>query len=176
MHEIADFLAKLEHIADLHCSCDEGSARATALVSAFSAVLYDRLGIEAARRPTRSAKAAADQTLVELRRQILAVEAHRREPLRAAFTAARHRIDMERRVLAARLVAEGASSCLSLDDVVTRRRPSAVSVVPSLDRQLLAAMRWRLADRRQIARSRAAIDDSLRLLALYEPKAESLRG
>jgi hypothetical protein len=144
MHEIAGLLAKLKQIAGQRCSCDDRSARAVALVNAFGAALYERLGIETSNRPTSDAKATADQTLAELRRQILAIEARRGEPLRTAFTAARHRIDMERRVLAARIVVEGDSPCRPLGDGVAQPRPTGLNPPPSLDRQLLAAMRRRL--------------------------------
>ncbi len=118
MHEIAGLLAKLEQIAGGQCCGDERSARAAALVNDFSAALYERLGIETSNRPSSSAKSTADQTFVELRRQILAVEAQRREPLRTPFTAARHRVEMERRVLAGRMVAELDSPPPSLGHVV----------------------------------------------------------
>ncbi len=171
MHEIAGLLAKLKQIAGGRCCCEERSARAAALVNAFSTALYERLGIETSNRPSSTAKSKADQTLVELRRQILAVEARRGEPLRTAFTAARHRVEMERRVLAGRIVAEVASPPLSLHDVDVQPRSNAPSTSASLDRQLLGTMHQRLAEREQITRSRAAIEDSLRLLGLYTPEA-----
>jgi hypothetical protein len=177
MHEIAGLLAKLKQIASRRCGCSEHSVRAVALVNDFSAALYQRLGIEASNRPTTSAKSTADQTFVELRRQILAVEARRRESLRTAFTAARHRVDMERRVLAARIVTEGDCPPLSVDGLVTHPWLGGPTTSPSLDRQSLAAVRRRLAERGQITRSRAAIEDSLRLLGLgYAGKAACLRG
>lgn len=120
MHEIAGLLAKLKQIAGQRCSCDERTARAVALVSAFSAALYARLGIESSIRPTSSAKSIADQALVGLRQQILAAEMRRREPLRTTFTTARHRVEMERRVLAARIVAESDSPSLSAGDIVAQ--------------------------------------------------------
>jgi hypothetical protein len=175
MHEIARLLTKLEQIAGQRCPCDERRARAVALVNTFSAALYERLGIETSNRPTSSAKSTADQTLAELRRQILALETRRREALRSVFTVARHRVEMERRVLAARIVADGASPLPSLCDAAAQPRPAGPSPSPSLDRQLLAAMRQRLTEREHIARSRAAIEDSLRLLGLYAVEAASLR-
>lgn len=174
MDEIAHLLAKLHQVAGRRCARDEGSTLAVALINAFSAALYDRLGIETSKRPTGSARATADQTLVELRRQILALEMRRREPLQAAFTAARHRVEMERRVLAARIVAEADSPPLSPS--VAEPGPGALKPSPSLDRQLLAGMRRRLADRAHITRSHAAIADSLRLLGLCALEAAYLRS
>ena len=106
MNEIAALLAKLQQIAGRRCCSGERSARAVALVNVFSAALYDRLGIDSSHRPTNAAKATADQTLVELRRQVLVLEMRHHEPLKTAFTAARHRVEMERRVLVARIVAD----------------------------------------------------------------------
>jgi hypothetical protein len=176
MYEIAHLLAKLQQIAGWRCSRDERSTGAVALIDAFSAALYDRLGIETSNRPTGSAKATADQTLVELRRQILALEMRRREPLQAAFTAARHRVEMERRVLVARIVAAADSPRLSPGDVVAEPQPGASKPSPSLDRQLLAGMRRRLADRAHITRSHTAIADSLRLLGLCALEAACVRS
>lgn len=172
MHDIAGLLAELKQIARGRCRGDERSARAVALVNDFSAAVYERLGIETSNRPSSSAKSTADQTFVELRRQILAVEAHRREPLRTAFTAARHRVEMERRVLAGRMVAEGDSSPTPLGDIVEQPPPGSLS----LDRQVLAALRRRLSEHEQIARSRAAIEDSLHLLGLFTAEAACRRG
>jgi hypothetical protein len=176
MDEIARLLAKLQQIAGRRCCCGERSARVVALVNAFGAALYDRLGIETSNRPTSSAKATADQTLVELRRQILALEMRHREPLQATFTAARHRVEMERRVLAARIVTGADSPALPVDDVAAQPRPGTLKPSPSLDRQLLVAMRRRLADRAHIARSHAAIADSFRLLGLCPLEAACLGG
>jgi hypothetical protein len=176
MHEIAGLLAKLKQIAGQRCSCDERTARAAALVSAFSAALYARLGIESSIRPTGGAKSIADQALVELRQQILAVEMRHREPLRTAFTTARNRVEMERRVLAARIVAESDPPPLSLGDVVAQPWPNSRSPSLTLDRQLLAAMRRRLAESDHITRSNAAVEDSLRLLRFYIAVAACLPG
>jgi hypothetical protein len=127
MHEIAALLATLTHIAAEPCSCnDERSLRAVALVKTYSTALYERVGILQSNRPTSSAKLIADQTLAELRRQILAVEARSGEPSRAAYTAARNRIEMARRVLAARLVADAAPPIVSLDRTPARYQPHAL--------------------------------------------------
>jgi hypothetical protein len=164
MHETVALLAALTHIAgDPCCGDDERSSRAVALVKAFSATLYERLGIASSNRPTSSAKSAADQTLAALRGQILAVETRSDEPSRATFTAARHRIEMARRVLAARLVEGGAPPVVSLGRRTVQ--PRASSSAPSQDRQILDGLRRSVAGRDQVARSRAAIADSLRLLA-----------
>lgn len=166
MHEIAALLATLTHIAAEPCSCnDERSSRAVALVKTYSTALYERLGIPHSNRPTSSAKLIADQTLAELRRQILAVEARSGEPSRTPYTAARNRIEMARRVLAARLVKDAAPSIVSSDRTAARYQPRAVKTAMQVDWQILEALRPSFAGREQVARSRAAIADSLRLLA-----------
>jgi hypothetical protein len=127
MHETTGLLATLTLIAGEACSCDERSSRAVALVTSYSATLYERLGIVASSRPTSSAKSAADQTLAALRSEILAVETRSGEPSRTAFTAARHRIEMARRVLAARLV-EDCAPIASLDQTMAQLQPPADSL------------------------------------------------
>jgi hypothetical protein len=165
MHEIAAFLATLMDIAGEPCSCEERSSRAVAVVNRYSAVLYERLGIIGSNRPTRDAKSAADQTLADLRRQILAVEARSGEPSRTAFTAARHRIEMARRILASRLVDGAESPIVSFGRTVTEQRPYASNPAREQDWQILAALRRSVAQHEHVARSRVAIADSLRLLA-----------
>lgn len=166
MHEIAALLATLTHIADEPCSSDdECSSHAVALVKAYSAALYERLGISGSNRPTSGAKSIADQTLADLRRQILEVEARSREPSRVAFTAARHRIEMARRVLATRLVEGSELPRMSPDRTTGQCRQRALITSSPQDWQILAALHRSVAEREHVARSRAAIADSLRLLA-----------
>lgn len=163
MQDIVALLAALTHIAGEPCSGDdERGARAVALVKAYSATLYERLGIASSNRPTSRAKSAADQTLAALRTQILAAEARSDEPSRAAFTAARHRIEMARRVLAARLVEDSAPPVVSPSRMTAHHQPRAPL---RDDRQILEALHRLDAARDQVARSRTAIADSLRLLA-----------
>lgn len=167
MHDIAALLATLTHIAGEPCSCDEHSSRAVALVAAYSATLYQRLGIPLSRRPTSSAKTVADQTLAELRREILAVEARSGEAARTAFTAARHRIEMARRALAGRLVEGGTAPPASRGETIVQGQRRGLSTASQRDWQILAALRRSLAEREHVARSRAAIADSLRVLEAY---------
>lgn len=169
MHEIAALLATLTHIAGEPCSCDEHSSRAVALVNAYRATLYERVGIPLSNRPTSSAKSIADQTLAELRLEILAAEARSGEASRTAFTAARHRIEMARRALAGRLVEGGAPPVISLDHKMAQYQPQASSPAPRQDWQILDALHRSVGGREQVARSRAAIADSLRLLAACAP-------
>src|SRR5215831_18561865 len=128
MHEITGLVATLTLIAGEPCSSDERSSRAVALVTSYSATLYERLGIVASNRPTSGAKSAADQTLAALRREILAVETRSAEPLRTAYTAARYRIEMARRVLAGRLVEDAAQPVVSSAPTIAQLEPHADSL------------------------------------------------
>lgn len=128
MHEITGFVATLTLIAGEPCSGEERSSRAAALVKSYSAALYARLGILASNRPTTSAKSTADQTLAALRSQILAVETRSTEPSRTAYTAARHGIEMARRVLAGRLVEGGAQPAILSERTIAQLQPHADSL------------------------------------------------
>lgn len=125
MHEITGLVATLALIAGEPCSGDERSSRAVALVKSYSATLYARLGIVASNRPTSSAKSAADQALAALRSEILAVETRSAEPSRTAYTAARHDIEMARRVLAGWLVEGGAPPVVLSDRTIAQLQPHA---------------------------------------------------
>jgi hypothetical protein len=176
VHEIDALLATLTSVAGEPSTCDERCARAVALIQAYNAVLYARLGIAASNRPTSGAKSAADQTLAELRRQILAVETRSGETSRTTFTAARHRIEMARRVLAARLVEGGAPPGASSGRMMVQHQPRASSLRSQQDWQILASLRRSAIRREHVARSRAAIADSLRLLLAYPPPLSASLG
>jgi hypothetical protein len=165
MHEFAALLATLKHIAGEPCSSEERSARAALLVKTYSATLYERLGIAPAARPSSRAKSAADQTLAALRRRILAAETRSSEPGRTAFTAARHWIEMARRVLAARLVETDAPAAGSPDRTQAETQTNAWHPALPPDRQILASLRRSATWRDHVVSSRAAIADSRRLLA-----------
>jgi hypothetical protein len=167
MHEHAALLARLTQIAAQSSPCDERRERALALLNASSARLYARLGIGAANRLTASAKSSADQMLADLRRRILAAELRAPASSRSIFTALRHRIDMMRRVLASRSIKESKSGPIS-SGPAQRLYPIFAAPVPSLsqDWHIIAQLRRGLDDRERIARSRAAIEESLSLLGL----------
>jgi hypothetical protein len=104
MHEHITLLIRLGQIAGEPCSCEERASHALALLNAYTTRLYARIGIGASNRLAVSAKSFADQTLADLRREILVAEVHAADPYRTVFTAVRHRIEMARRVLASRIV------------------------------------------------------------------------
>jgi hypothetical protein len=107
MNEHVTLLIRLGQIAGEPCSCEERASHALALLNAYTARLYARVGIGGSNRLAKSAKSFADQTLADLRRDILLTEVHAADPCRRIFTAVRHRIEMARRVLASRIAEEG---------------------------------------------------------------------
>jgi hypothetical protein len=162
MYEHVTLLIRLGQIAGEHCSCEERASHALALVNAYTARLYARVGISPSNRLAMSTRSFADQTLADLRREILSVEVHAADSCRRVFTAVRHRIEMARRVLASRIVDEDATPASTpnadqqLDHLdistVTKGHPNA----PAVDMP-----RRRLEDRELIGRSGTAIEESL---------------
>jgi hypothetical protein len=108
MHDHVTLLMRLGQIAGEPCSCEERASHALALLNAYTSQLYARVGIGASNRLAMTAKSFADQTLADLRREILATEIRAADSCRKVFTAVRHRIEMARRVLASRITEESA--------------------------------------------------------------------
>jgi hypothetical protein len=158
MHEHMTLLIRLGQIAGEPCSCEERASHALALLNAYTTRLYARVGIGASNRLAVSAKSFADQTLVDLRREILLAEVHAADSCRRVFTAVRHRIEMARRVLASRIVEE---------DATWSSAPNADHV--HQDEQAVDTAKRRLQDRESISRSRVAIEESLSLLGAGAP-------
>jgi hypothetical protein len=162
MHEHVPLLIRLGQIAGEHCSSEERASHALALLNAYTTRLYARVGIGASNKPAMSTKSFVDQTLADLRREILLAEVHAADSCRRVFTAVRHRIEMARRVLASRIVEDDTTSESSADTdrpVERLRIPTAHPVAQTID-----VPSRRLDDRELIARSRIAIDESLGLL------------
>jgi hypothetical protein len=171
MHEHVTLLTRLAQIAGEPCSCEERASHALALLNAYTARLYARVGIDASNRPAKSAKSLADQTLADLRREILLAEVHAVDSCRRVFTAVRHRIEMARRVLASRIVEENAAA-VSAPDMSQRQDRLPVSTTSAVheDARLIGMAGRRLYDRELTARSRIAIDGSLGLLQAENPE------
>jgi len=106
MHETVALMARLEQMAAQPDPSEQRTVFALALVKVFVANLYGRLGIGRSNLLETSAKCFADHTLWELRGRILAAELNTLPSFRPVLTAARHRIEMARRVLASRLARE----------------------------------------------------------------------
>jgi hypothetical protein len=166
MHEDDPLIERLEHIAATPCAGEERVARALTLVKADIAKLRARLGIGRANRLPVSTKSSADQRLAELRRRILAAEVDAEEPARMVFTAARHRMEMARRVLASRIVEDDGAAAMPSGHGQQPRDCARAALLTHPDWQLIAAMRRRLGNHEQVARSKAAIEESLSLLGV----------
>jgi hypothetical protein len=154
MHEHVTLLIRLGQIAGEPCSCEERASHALALLNAYTTRLYARVGIGASNRLAMSAKSFADQTLADLRRDILASEIHAADSCRKVFTAVRHRIEMARRVLASRITEENVSG--RQPDRLCAGSPPHVNH----DAQSLDAMR-RGREHQQVTERRAPIDRSI---------------
>jgi hypothetical protein len=160
MHEYVTLLIRLGQIAGEPCSCEERASHALALLNAYTARLYARVGIGASNRPAMSAKSLADQTLADLRREILLTEVHAADSCRRIFTAVRHRIEMARRVLASRIAEERVPELSPLEMALQPERSSYASAAPrahddvqSIDTDMMARQR-RISPHRLCRRAR----------------------
>jgi hypothetical protein len=158
MHEHVTLLMRLGQIAGEPCSCEGRASHALALVNAYTTQLYARAGIGASNRLAMSAKAFADQTLADLRREILATEIRAADSCRRVFTAVRHRIEMARRVLASRIT----------EDNVSGRQPDRLCAASLLhvhhDTQSIDTTRRA----QQVTESKAAIEGAIELIRTDE--------
>ena len=168
MHEHVPLLIRLGQIAGEHCSCEERASHALALLDAYTARLYARVGIGASNRLAMSTKSFVDQVLADLRREILLAEVHAADSCARVFTAVRYRIEMARRVLASR-IAEDDTTPASAPD--TDQQHSRVSTVDQVHQsaQVIDTTRRSLQGRKLVARSRVAIEESLGLLEADTP-------
>ena len=157
MHEHVTLLIRLGQVAGEPCSCEERASHAIALLNAYTAKLYARAGIGVSNRLATSAKSFTDQTLADLRREILAAEIHAVDSCKKVFTAVRHRIEMARRVLASRITEETVL-CQQPDPL----RSSSLRV--DHDAQSTNTMRWRLRVGRQVTESTPPIDRTIDLV------------
>jgi hypothetical protein len=150
MHEHVTLLIRLGQIAGEPCSCEERASHALSLLNAYTAKLYARAGIGVSNRLAMSAKSFTDQTLADLRREILAAEIRAVYSCKKVFTAVRHRIEMARRVLASRIA----------EETVLCQQPDPLRSSPRLDHdaQSTNTVRWRLRERRQVTESTPPIE------------------
>jgi hypothetical protein len=100
MNDSAAFVTGLQRAIGNPRSAEACSVRAVALFDIYRTELYRQLNIDAAKRPTATAKMTADCILNDLQQRLLKAESESAEPLRTTLAAVRHRVDMARRVLA----------------------------------------------------------------------------
>jgi hypothetical protein len=177
MHEHVTLLIRLGQIAGEPRSGEERASHALALLNAYTARLYARAGIGASNRLAMSAKSFADQTLDDLRREILTTEIRATDSCRKVFTAVRHRIEMARRVLASRIVEDNAAVA-SAPDMSRRHDHLRVSTMSAVhqDAQRVAMVDRRFYERELIAKNKIAIDESLGLLGAAKPEPPPRSG
>jgi hypothetical protein len=100
MNDNAAFVTRLQRTTGNAQTAEACSVRAVALFEIYRTEIYRQLNIDAAKRPTATAKMTADCILNDLRRRLLKAESESAQPLRTTLAAARHRVEMARRVLA----------------------------------------------------------------------------
>ena len=100
MNDNAAFVTRLQRTTGNAQTAEACSVRAVALFEIYRTEIYRQLNIDAAKRPTATAKMTADCILNDLRRRLLKAESESAQPLRTTLAAARHRVDTVRRVLA----------------------------------------------------------------------------
>ena len=154
-------LTRLSRIADEAASDVARAAAARALIDAYSHGLLDRLGIVAAQRPTTRAKQDAKDALDALRLAVFRAELAADAAAVQIFAVARQRVEMARRALELRLVAEEGSA----------DPPSAGSdgppAAPHDHGTFIDAVRRRLRDEGALVAGREAIRRSRDLLARW---------
>ena len=100
MNDNAAFVSGLQQANGYSHSVEACAVRAVAQFDIYRTQMYRALNIDAAKRPTATAKMTADCILNDLRRRLLKAESESAQPLRTTLAAARHRVDMARRGLA----------------------------------------------------------------------------
>jgi len=177
MHEHVTLLIRLGQIASEQCSCEERASHALALLNAYTARLYARVGIGASNRLAMNTKSFADQTLADLRREILLAEVRAADSCRRIFTAVRHRIEMARRVLASRIVEDDATPA-SAPDMNQRQDHLRISDAAREHdgAQPVDMPRRRVYERELITGSTVAIKESLGLLEADKPQPQFRLG
>jgi hypothetical protein len=100
------FLRRLFRIVDEAVPAAERAADARALVDAYRERLYAQHGISRSRRPTMQAKQHAKDALDDLRLKVLKAELEAPAGSASIFATARYRIEMTRRALDIRIVAD----------------------------------------------------------------------
>jgi hypothetical protein len=111
MNKSGSLVVSLRRIAE-DTSQPDRIAQAFALFDAYKAALYRQHDIGPCNRPARLAKAEADRALADLRSDVLRAEIAAAAPAVIILTAVRHRIEMARRALAIRIVAEAGATLL----------------------------------------------------------------
>ncbi len=121
------FLTRLRQIAGECAPGDQCPASAIALFNIYLARLYAEMNIGQSNRPTTKAKAEADSTLADLRREVLRTEVASTGAHADVFAAIRYHIEMARRALAIRITCDDDTQDGRLDGATLR--PSATVLI-----------------------------------------------
>jgi hypothetical protein len=131
MNDNAAFVIGLLQANGHSHSVEACSVRAVALFDIYRIELYRALNIDAARRPTTTAKMTADCILNDLRQRLIRAESESAEPLRTTLAAVRHRVDMARRVLAAHMAEDDVATAPLIGAYEWPRFPTKIPIAVS---------------------------------------------
>jgi hypothetical protein len=128
MNDNAAFVTTLQRATGHSHSVEACAVRAAAMFDIYRSDLYRQLNIDAAKRPTATAKMMADCVLNNLRQQLLKAESETAEPLRTTLAAVRHRVDMARRGLAMQLAEDDMATAPLIGAYEWPRFPTKIAV------------------------------------------------
>ena len=131
MNDNAAFVIGLQRASGHSHSVEACSVRAVALFDIYRTQLYRQLNIDAARRPTTTAKMTADCILNDLRQRLLEAESESMEPLQTTLAAVRQRVDMVRQVLATRMAEDDIATAPLIGAYEWPRFPTKIPIAVS---------------------------------------------
>jgi hypothetical protein len=129
MNDNGAFVSGLQH-GHSH-SAEASSVRAVALFDIYRTELYRSLNIDAAKRPTATAKMTADCILNDLWHRLLKAESESAEPLRTTLAAVRQRVDLVRRLLAMHAAEDDMATAPLIGAYEWPRFPTTMSIAVS---------------------------------------------
>ena len=131
MNDNAAFVTGLQQASGHSHSVEACSVRAVALFDIYRTEMYRALNIDAAKRPTMTAKMTADCILNDLRQRLLKAESESVEPLRTTLAAVRRRVDTVRRTLAMHIAEDDMATAPLIGAYEWPRFPTAMPVAVS---------------------------------------------
>jgi hypothetical protein len=131
MNDNAAFVSGLRQANDHAHSVEACAVRAVAQFDIYRTQMYRALNIDAAKRPTTTAKMTADCILNDLRHRLLKAESESAEPLRTTLAAVRHRVDTVRRALAMHMAEDDMATAPLIGAYEWPRFPTTMSIAVS---------------------------------------------
>jgi hypothetical protein len=131
MNDNAAFVSGLQQANGYSHSAEACAVRAVAQFDIYRTQMYRALNIDAAKRPTATAKMTADCILNDLWHRLLKAESESAEPLRTTFAAVRHRLDTVRRALAMHIAEDDMATAPLIGAYEWPRFPTTMSIAVS---------------------------------------------